>query len=104
MRISDCSSDVCSSDLQAELYIRSDSASADFFVRLCDVDEHGVSRNVCDGLQRVVVHSDGAPQQVRVSLWPTAWRFHAGHRLRSEERRVGKECVSTGSSRWSPYY
>src|SRR3546814_20346239 len=22
--------------------------------------------------------------------------------LRSEERRVGKECVSTGSSRWSP--
>src|SRR3546814_13981728 len=23
--------------------------------------------------------------------------------LRSEERRVGKECVSTGRSRWSPY-
>src|SRR3546814_8512660 len=23
---------------------------------------------------------------------------------RSEERRVGKECVSTCSSRWSPYY
>src|SRR3546814_20709729 len=23
--------------------------------------------------------------------------------LRSDERRVGKECVSTGSSRWSPY-
>src|SRR3546814_18277504 len=23
--------------------------------------------------------------------------------LRSEERRVGKECVSTCSSRWSPY-
>src|SRR3546814_13601466 len=25
-----------------------------------------------------------------------------GHALRSEERRVGKECVSTCSSRWSP--
>src|SRR3546814_20530021 len=25
-------------------------------------------------------------------------------RLRSEERRVGKECVSTGRSRWSPYH
>src|SRR3546814_15515883 len=25
-----------------------------------------------------------------------------GHRLRSEERRVGKECVSTCRSRWSP--
>src|SRR3546814_16426568 len=29
-----------------------------------------------------------------------------GHRLegRSEERRVGKECVSTCRSRWSPYH
>src|SRR3546814_18137996 len=25
-------------------------------------------------------------------------------RHRSEERRVGKECVSTGRSRWSPYH
>src|SRR3546814_13608785 len=25
------------------------------------------------------------------------------HGLRSEERRVGKECVSTCRSRWSPY-
>src|SRR3546814_13379051 len=36
-------------------------------------------------------------------------RFAIGHRLdaavdRSEERRVGKECVSTCSSRWSPYH
>src|SRR3546814_18616759 len=28
-----------------------------------------------------------------------SWRFS-----RSEERRVGKECVSTGRSRWSPAY
>src|SRR3546814_6924451 len=28
---------------------------------------------------------------------------HAG-RFRSEERRVGKECVSTCRSRWSPYH
>src|SRR3546814_12814582 len=25
-------------------------------------------------------------------------------RKRSEERRVGQECVSTGRSRWSPYH
>src|SRR3546814_18357862 len=36
-------------------------------------------------------------------------RFHAGKQLikrvsRSEERRVGKECVSTCRSRWSPYH
>src|SRR3546814_17559659 len=29
---------------------------------------------------------------------PTQWAF------RSEERRVGKECVSTCRSRWSPYH
>src|SRR3546814_19075664 len=29
-------------------------------------------------------------------------RKHAEHR--SEERRVGKECVSTCRSRWSPYH
>src|SRR3546814_3701901 len=29
----------------------------------------------------------------------TFWR-----RLRSDERRVGKECVSTCRSRWSPYH
>src|SRR3546814_14555410 len=28
--------------------------------------------------------------------------FYFGHTTRSEERRVGKECVSTGRSRWSP--
>src|SRR3546814_4456187 len=28
----------------------------------------------------------------------------AGLEVRSEERRVGKECVSTCRSRWSPYH
>src|SRR3546814_6966611 len=39
---------------------------------------------------------------------PFAHRRHArraqGHPARSEERRVGKECVSTCRSRWSPYH
>src|SRR3546814_18495849 len=30
-------------------------------------------------------------------------RFHRLSPVRSEERRVGKECVSTCRSRWSPY-
>src|SRR3546814_14124877 len=29
---------------------------------------------------------------------------HFGHQTRSEERRVGKEWVSTCRSRWSPYH
>src|SRR3546814_12012366 len=31
------------------------------------------------------------------------YRGRITHELRSEERRVGKECVSTCRSRWSPY-
>src|SRR3546814_12094650 len=30
--------------------------------------------------------------------------LHGGEVHRSEERRVGKECVSTCRSRWSPYH
>ena len=33
--------------------------------------------------------------------WPTE---PAANSVRSEERRVGKECVSTCRSRWSPYH
>src|SRR3546814_14411079 len=33
-----------------------------------------------------------------------ASRRFFGHSARSEERRVGKECVSTCRSRWSPYH
>src|SRR3546814_19209727 len=33
-----------------------------------------------------------------------AWYIIVRHRGRSEERRVGKECVSTCRYRWSPYH
>ena len=66
----------------AELFVSSSAQSADFFVRLCDVDANGVSTNVCDGLQRVRIESADAPQKVRVELWPTAYRFAQGHRIR----------------------
>src|SRR3546814_19410939 len=32
------------------------------------------------------------------------WPDYQGAPARSEERRVGKECVSTCRSRWSPYH
>ena len=38
-----------------------------------------------------------APTRARVSI-------PAGERRRSEERRVGKECLSQCRSRWSPYH
>ena len=66
----------------AELYASSSAASADFFVRLCDVDAKGIARNFCDGLQRVRIDVTAVPQRVRVDLWPTACRIAQGHRIR----------------------
>src|SRR3546814_1426639 len=75
MRISDWSSDVCSSDLD----------DVDRLVRqLAVVDVLG--RQLHRRLDGVV----GVAELVEL--------------FRSEERRVGKECVSTCRSRWSPYH
>src|SRR3546814_9845169 len=36
--------------------------------------------------------------------WEDPEGMHLFEEIRSEERRVGKECVSTCRSRWSPYH
>src|SRR3546814_10570985 len=52
-----------------------------------------------------------ADEKVRVSranaearIAPTREGYVNAIQVRSEERRVGKECVSTCRSRWSPYH
>src|SRR3546814_19749604 len=53
-----------------------------------------------------------AATTLRTSSWvktyappgPVWYAPARAHFLRSEERRVGKECVSTCRSRWSPYH
>jgi uncharacterized protein len=67
--------------VSAELHVSSTACSADFFVRLCDVDAAGISRNICDGLQRANINSN-EPTRVHVELSPTAYRVAEGHRLR----------------------
>ncbi|NGN63641.1 CocE/NonD family hydrolase [Streptomyces sp. A7024] len=67
-------------EVEAEVWFRSSLPYADVFVRLCDVDAKGRSRNVCDGL----VGLSGADEITRASLrlWPTAHVFKRGHRIR----------------------
>src|SRR3546814_4179046 len=77
MRISDWSSDVCSSDLDPR---DQEGAGADGRRRRRRQDAHPLRRD----------HGVDDPQGAREA--------------RSEERRVGKECVSTCRSRWSPYH
>ncbi|MEU8185175.1 CocE/NonD family hydrolase [Micromonospora sp. NPDC049047] len=72
--------------VRAEIHVRGELPHLDVFVRLCDVDRRGRSWNVCDGLVRVTpdrfpADSSGV-RRVPVALWPTAYRFGTGHRLR----------------------
>jgi len=68
-------------DVTAELHVTRDNPNADLFVRLCDVDTRGRSRNVCDGIVRLS-QADPLAGTVRVSLIGAAHRFGRGHRLR----------------------
>src|SRR3546814_5298966 len=86
MRISDWSSDVCSSDLFRNIR------------RTC----HGV---LLDALKRSPFREDQRRLIIATYFYCAIWTLSAVHRAeRSEERRVGKECVSTCRSRWSPYH
>src|SRR3546814_12647610 len=66
----------------------------------CDADQSG--SDVVATLRR---RGDGIVAMQRGAVGGQ-YRTHGMHRLplRSEERRVGKECVSTCRSRWSPYH
>jgi putative CocE/NonD family hydrolase len=72
--------------VRAEIALRSSLEHTDVFVRVCDVLPSGPSLNVCDALVRL---TPGAPpadadgvRHVAVDLWPTAYRFRRGHRIR----------------------
>src|SRR3546814_17268498 len=97
MRISDWSSDVCSSDLE----------------RLFAFRDHGYIFDQMNGAQsrmpaflinihRVSNLSEAEAYVSRIrGMGPVLDQLSA--QSRSEERRVGKEWVSTCRSRWSPY-
>jgi putative CocE/NonD family hydrolase len=72
--------------VQAEIFVRSSLEHTDFFARLCDVYPSGKSINVTDGLLRLIPGRP-SPQpdgclRVEIELFPTAYRFRRGHRLR----------------------
>src|SRR3546814_5967364 len=97
MRISDWSSDVCSSDLiGGELKTRKHLHGRGHFHKAGSTGGAPFA-----GLPSLVEPQPGRRQhETRVDAV-----IAGGNTLaRSEERRVGKECVSTCRSRWSPYH
>src|SRR3546814_10984356 len=102
MRISDWSSDVCSSDLNLALPEQSPPSCAQrrfhTWVPLCATS--------------VTVWWLHLMRRLTIRRWCGLSRSKSPNGTicccckhhRSEERRVGKECVSTGRSRWLPYH
>jgi putative CocE/NonD family hydrolase len=67
------------------LHARASLPNADFFVRLCDVDEKEVSTNICDGFIRVTSTAPAVADDIwklNFKLHATAHCFREGHRLR----------------------
>src|SRR3546814_3875284 len=94
MRISDWSSDVCSSDLgyTVEGYVSgpiSDTLGFRIAGRYNKIDD---------------IYFNAAPNVVHPHRGEKNINLRGTLEWRSEERRVGKECVSTCRSRWSPYH
>jgi uncharacterized protein len=66
------------------LYLTSDNPYCDVFVRLCDVDRHGVSRNLADQIVRLGPDqiAPGAVAEISVELTDVSHVFMKGHRIR----------------------
>src|SRR3546814_7878281 len=92
MRISDWSSDVCSSDL-IPAYRAAPAGKAAAPVVLVVQEIFGVHEYIKDVCRRLA----------KAGYMAIAPELYSRQGDRSEERRVGKECVSTCRSRWSPY-
>src|SRR3546814_10956505 len=98
MRISDWSADVCSSDLRVvELVHTTHHMSV---VELVETTPAPGGRACRDHVSPARRRAEKVLEKVPGPLWRTPF---SGSQ-RSEERRVGKECVSTCRSRWSPYH
>src|SRR3546814_12962674 len=104
MRISDWSSDVCSSDLAKQVVAAMDVADG--------VDDLAL-RHAGAGAEKPGDEAVGRAR--RQGAFVLLRAGHPGHSSRypaithsiadrSEERRVGKECVSKCRSRWSQYH
>src|SRR3546814_17869444 len=111
MRISDWSSDVCSSDLfEITGTVHDESGTPLPYARLVMLAGRGreafAAEDTADAEGHFRFAGHAFPDSTRVLLQA---RNEKGRRYgeirieeRSEERRVGKECVSTCRARWSP--
>src|SRR3546814_19184936 len=99
MRISDWSSDVCSSDLAPRIMVERRARHAEF---ARDILERRLAKaKIAEYVRRGAQHLDAAVAEAVIG--PAARLADGSCRHgRTEERRVGEECVRTRRFRWSP--
>src|SRR3546814_14159073 len=111
MRISDWSSDVCSSDLAAFTWLKLTLILDDYEFQMLGTKALAATWDFIglDEMKRAnVTLRDGSIYPTYMGYVPyipdvqVAWAKLMNALFRSAERRVGKECVSTCRSRWSP--
>src|SRR3546814_20190981 len=95
MRISDWSSDVCSSDLPTFAFQTPPNSGVDVYYDNMQGYYPSITTNV--DLNDPNLGWQWYRQNIALVRRKTETK-------RSEERRVGKECVSKCRSRWSPYH
>src|SRR3546814_19590065 len=106
MRSSDWSSDVCSSDLK----VFEDAMVQRFLPLMAENSSERFKIGTVTPHSEKEVLIDSRIDRNGVEPYRVAWRVREADGafkildIRSEERRVGKECVSTCRSRWSPYH
>src|SRR3546814_5261074 len=109
MRISDWSSDVCSSDLLYTERLSAAEVAAHFGVDVPDIVATNAPSTVHPGAPGMVVRAESGRRILQSMGWGFPLKLASmkpgstpkAVNNRSEERLVGKEFVSTGRSRWS---
>src|SRR3546814_12704504 len=97
MRISDWSSDVCSSDLDFPPLHQDPAINRGPEHQMCQAQQADIAILVIEPVHQHRSAEKGTQNGQRGPANPPS------PALRSEERRGGKECVSTCRYRWSPY-
>src|SRR3546814_8296177 len=96
MRISDWSSDVCSSDLGIDL------AAVEFAALVGIAEDIVGGGDFLEAVGRRVIARIAVGMQFLGQLAIGLAHVFMTRAASSDERRLGNECVSTGRSRWAP--
>src|SRR3546814_15785860 len=99
MRISDWSSDVCSSDLALL-----DAVEVELQAQLPELPRAGIAHEALAASRLIQVDALATAFEISNRYAPEHLILALRAPRRSAERRVGKECVRTCRSRWSPYH